>query len=172
MTAPPDLPAGDPPAYSRRERHAQRVRWLETVGPVEQLSRSVLLLSGFNPWAAGVADDPGLVSAAELSLMDLRGTQLVVLSACRSGVGSVDYADGSVIGIRNSCLVAGAAACLSSLWNVPDASTAGFMDQFHGELAAGAGRAEALRTCQLAMRERHPDPYRGRHGFSKAPRSP
>jgi len=144
-------------------RHRSRVRWLQVIGPAGQLSRSGVLLSGFNAWLAGVDTSAdvgiGLVSAGEFALLDLSSTEMVVLSACETGVGAVDYADGSLLGLRTAALAAGAACCVSTLWKVGDASTAALMSAFYRELAAGLAPGAALRAAQKALRDSHPDPY-------------
>ncbi|ASW55886.1 CHAT domain-containing protein [Plantactinospora sp. KBS50] len=143
--------------------HRRRVRWLHTIGPAAQLSRSALLLAGCNAWLAGVATagavGTGILPASEFALLDLAGTELVVLSACSTGVGAVDYADGSLLGLRGAALAAGAACCVSSLWAVDDAATAGMMSTFYAQLDEGRDPAAALRQAQLALRASHPDPH-------------
>jgi CHAT domain-containing protein len=127
----------------------------------------VVLLTGFNAWLAGVETPPdvatGLVSAGEFALLDLAATELVVLSACETGVGAVDYADGSLIGLRAAALAAGAASCVSTLWKVADDTAAQLTSEFYRQLKAGALRASALRSAQLSVREAnaHPNSWAG-----------
>ncbi|MFC3736628.1 CHAT domain-containing protein [Paractinoplanes deccanensis] len=147
----------------RRALYQRRSEWLLKIGPTGPSSRSVLCLAGYNVWQSG-GETPaemgsGMVSATEFALLDLAGTELVVLSACETGVGAVDHADGSLLGLRTAALAAGAACCVSSLWKVPDAATADLMTAFYGWLAEGRNAAAALRRAQLAIRETHPDPY-------------
>lgn len=155
-------PAGVTPSDPRAV-HRRRLEWLRKVGPVGPLSRSGLLLTGFNAWLAGVETPPdvgtGMLSAGELALLDLTSTGLVVLSACETGVGAVDYADGSLLGLRTAALAAGAACCVSSLWKVDDAATATLMSTFYRQLISGQGTGRAMRAAQLAVREQNPDPY-------------
>ena len=92
-------------------------------------------------------------------MLDLAGTELVVLSACQTGVGAVDYADGSHLGLRGAALAAGAAHCVSTLWAVHDTVAAAFVGALYEGLAAGHPPAVALRRAQLAVRRRYPDPY-------------
>jgi CHAT domain-containing protein/tetratricopeptide (TPR) repeat protein len=140
-----------------------RYRWLTEIGPAGQLSRSALLLAGFNAWLVGVATSPevgtGMLSAGEFALLDLATTELVVLSACKTGVGAVDYADGSLLGLRAAALSAGATSCVSTLWEVEDEAAATLVSTFYRHLTSGVGRASSLREAQLALRETHPDPF-------------
>ena len=144
-------------------RHRRRVQWLREVGPSEPSTRSALLLAGFNGWLAG-AETPadvgtGVVTAAELALLDLEGTGLVVLSACETGVSAVDDVDGTVLGLRTAALAAGAGCCVASLWTVDDRVTAELMTTMYAAQADGLTWPAALRAAQLAVRRHHPDPF-------------
>jgi CHAT domain-containing protein/tetratricopeptide (TPR) repeat protein len=124
--------------------------------------RSGLALAGANTWlAAGnppeEAED-GLLTAEDVTGLDLLATELVVLSACETGLGQVHVGEG-VFGLRRAFVLAGAKTLVMSLWKVPDDQTRELMEGFYGRLLAGEGRAEALRQAQLAMKARYPDPF-------------
>jgi CHAT domain-containing protein/tetratricopeptide (TPR) repeat protein len=121
----------------------------------DPLLRSGLVLSGANAPERNPADD-GYLTAAEATGMDLEGTELVVLSACETGLGDVRSGEG-VYGLQRAFTVAGSRATLLSLWKVDDAATAAFMAAYYGRLRQGEGRAEALRATQADFR-RHADP--------------
>jgi CHAT domain-containing protein len=125
------------------------------------LLRSGLVLAGANTWLAGYTTLPragdGLLTAEEVTGLDLLGTELVVLSACETGLGDVSAGEG-VFGLRRSFQLAGAATVVMSLWKVPDDPTRELMEAFYRHLLAGAPRAEALRQAQLQTRSRYPDP--------------
>jgi len=112
--------------------------------PTEALDQAGLALAGAN-----VRPD-GIVTARELAGMDWWGTQLVVLSACETGVGAVKSGEG-VYGLRRALVLAGAQAQAVSLWNVSDSSAPELMREFYAELARGTGRAEALRRGKLRL---------------------
>ncbi len=112
--------------------------------PAEALDRAGLALSGAN-----VRPD-GIVSAREIAGWNWWGTQLVVLSACETGVGAVPSGEG-VYGMRRALVLAGAQAQVVTLWNVNDSSAPELMREFYGELAQGTGRAEALRRAKLRI---------------------
>ncbi len=118
----------------------------------DALVRSGLALAGANQPAGGAKDD-GLLTAVEAAGLDLAGTQLVVLSACETGVGEVRTGEG-VQGLRRAFAVAGAASQVMSLWQVDDQATRELMVDYYRELLAGKGRAAALRDVQLAMQRR------------------
>jgi CHAT domain-containing protein len=112
------------------------------------LLRAGLVLAGANR-PAGASDD-GILTALELAGLDLSGTQLVVLSACDTGLGTLENGEG-VYGLRRAVVLAGADAQVATLWKVDDKATRTVMTRFYEELEAGLGRAEALRRIQLEM---------------------
>jgi len=113
------------------------------------LLRSGLALAGANQRRSGDNDD-GILTAAEVAQMDLHGTQLVVLSACETGVGDVQNGEG-VYGLRRALVLAGAESQVTSLWKVSDEATKDLMVDYYTRLLKGEGRSEALRNAQLAM---------------------
>ena len=126
------------------------------------LLRSGLALAGANTWLKG-QDPPeeaedGLLTAEDVTGMDLLDTELVVLSACDTGLGDVHIGEG-VMGLRRSFMLAGAKTLVMSLWKVPDKETRELMEEFYDRLLEGAPRAEALRQAQLSMKAKHPNPY-------------
>lgn len=104
---------------------------------------------------AGLALAPGrqgpVLTGSELAGLDLRGTRLVVLSACDTGNGSLDVHEG-LTSLRRALEEAGAQASVTSLWPVPSAATADLMGRFYQALAQGQRPAQALRTAKLALR--------------------
>ena len=114
------------------------------------LTRSGLLLSGANialkgnPLPEGLED--GILTAKELAGLDLRGLDLVVLSACQTGLGEIT-GDG-VFGLQRGFKKAGANTLLMSLWKVDDNATQLLMTQFYKNLLAGKSKFESLREAQ------------------------
>jgi CHAT domain-containing protein len=92
----------------------------------------------------------GIVTALELSGLDLEGTQVVVLSGCDTGVGDPVFGHG-VYGLRRALALAGSRNQLLSLWKIDDEATCDFMIAFHRELLAGTSALEALRRIQLSL---------------------
>lgn len=99
---------------------------------------------------AGV--DDGVLTAFEASQLNLEGTELVVLSACETGVGKQLNSDG-VFGLRRGLQEAGADAVMMSMWSVPDKETQELMLLFYQKWLAGMEKPEALRQAQLEERE-------------------
>ncbi|MFM7219328.1 MAG: tetratricopeptide repeat protein [Nodosilinea sp.] len=112
------------------------------------LLRSGLALAGFNRRRSGSED--GVFTALEASGLDLFGTQLVVLSACDTGLGDLANGQG-VYGLRRAFDLAGAETQMLSLWPVSDQGTQRLMTRYYQKLMAGLGRSEALRAVQLEM---------------------
>lgn len=129
--------------------------WLSVNNPLVQ---SGLILAGVNRQKADQQDD-GVFTALEAAGLDLFGTELVVLSACDSGVGEIRAGDG-VYGLRRALVLAGSESQLMSLWPVSDRGTKELMTDYYRRLKAGEGRSAALRGVQLAMlrnpRRAHP----------------
>ncbi len=107
-----------------------------------------LLLSGLVLAPSKEAD--GWLTAEELQDLDLRGVDLVVLSACETGRGELAAGEG-VLGLSRALFIAGAREFMLSLWKVPDAETSGWMDAFYaGMWEDSLSTEEALRRAQLA----------------------
>ncbi|RME99938.1 MAG: CHAT domain-containing protein, partial [Bacteroidetes bacterium] len=99
------------------------------------LIRSGLILAGANyawrsghPWQAGQED--GILTAYELSQLDLSDTELVILSACETGLGRITDYEG-VFGLQRACKIAGARYLIMSLWQIPDFQTQAFLSAFY-----------------------------------------
>jgi CHAT domain-containing protein len=112
--------------------------------------RSGLALAGFNHRARATTEDDGVLTALEVAGLDLYGTELVVLSACETGLGKVDNGEG-VYGLRRALVLSGARSQVVSLWKVDDAATQALMTAFYGRLKKGEDRVEALRQVQRDM---------------------
>jgi CHAT domain-containing protein len=132
-----------------REVTSDRSALPGSVAVENPLLRSGLALAGANSRRSGLSDD-GILTALEASRLDLRGTQLVVLSACETGMGETRSGDG-VGGLRRGLLLAGARTQVASLWRVADLPTKELMVKFYQHLVAGAGRSAALRRAQNEM---------------------
>jgi CHAT domain-containing protein len=96
-----------------------------------------------------LAED-GLLTGLEASLLDLQGTELVILSACDSGTGEVKIGEG-MMSLRRAFLIAGAQTVLASHWNISDKATNQLMTEFMRRWQAGESRAAAWREAQLSL---------------------
>lgn len=110
----------------------------------------LVLAGGNNAWLgkevpADVED--GILTADEISRLDLSGTKLVVLSACDTGLGHIDPVEG-VWGLQRAFKQAGVQTVLTTLWKVPDSTTAMFMEKFYERLLSGDTVRQAVRAAQ------------------------
>jgi len=127
----------------------------------DPMLRSGLLLTGANRTLKGEVStgENGLLSAAEASLLDLRETELVVLSACETGKGEVKNSEG-VYGLRKAFSDAGAQNIIMSLWKVDDKVTQEFMTRFYQLwLNDQSTIREAFHKTQLEIKAKYPQPY-------------
>lgn len=119
------------------------------------LTRSGLLLAGANYALMGKklpeGVDDGILTAKEIAQLDLRGLDLVVLSACQTGLGEIK-GDG-VFGLQRGFKKAGANSIMMSLWKVDDEATRLLMTQFYKNLTSGMSKRESLKQAQKYVRE-------------------
>ena len=126
--------------------------------PIESpLVRSGLALSGANR-SLKQGGDTGLATVGKLVGLRLAGTDLVVLSACNTGVGDIEAGEG-VFGLKRAISLAGARSLLTSLWSVPSDETVQLMTTFYNLWTGGKSKAQALQEAKLSMREKHSNPY-------------
>ncbi len=122
----------------------------------DPMLRSGLFFAGADRVRQGAAQEPGVddgvLTAYEASQLNLEGTELVVLSACETGLGKDLNVDG-VFGLRRGLQEAGADAVMMSMWSVPDKETQELMSLFYQKWLGGMEKPEALRQAQLEERE-------------------
>ncbi|HEY1677231.1 MAG TPA: CHAT domain-containing tetratricopeptide repeat protein [Candidatus Sulfotelmatobacter sp.] len=122
----------------------------------DPLLRSGLVFTGANRGTSGPSAPDlsnGVLTAYEAATLDLSGTELVVLSACDTGLGTM-FAGEGVLGLRRSFQEAGAESILMSLWAVPSRATEELMKRFYSKWLAGKDKHEALAEAQLELRSR------------------
>lgn len=127
----------------------------------DPMMRSGLWLAGAkNYWGKSNPNntiDDGILTASEISNLDLSACQLVVLSACETGLGEVKGSEG-VFGLQRAFKMAGVKNIIMSLWKVPDTQTAELFDVFYSGCFAGKSIHEAFRSAQAKMKGKY-SPY-------------
>lgn len=115
------------------------------------LQNTGLLLSGCNKFLcnnkSAIGED-GILTAKEICQLDLRNIDLVVLSACSSGLGEVDSVNGIIYGISSAFKTAGARKIMISLWDVNDYTTSLFMQAFYNNLLKGRSTYDSMKMAQ------------------------
>jgi CHAT domain-containing protein/uncharacterized protein HemY len=120
------------------------------------LLRSGLLLAGCeNPKAES---EDGILTAEDAMNLTLENTELVVLSACETGLGDIQIREG-VFGLQRAFQQAGAKTVLMSLWKVSDEATQMLMIEFYKNLLSGKSKRAAFKSAQLSLKQKFPEPY-------------
>lgn len=126
-----------------------------------KMSKCGLLFSGANNAWNGIyaqdVEEDCILTAAEVEKMDLSDTELVVLSACDTGLGDCESIDG-VYGLSRAFKIAGAHTIVMTLWKVNDLVTKEFMCEFYGQIKEGLEYHEAFRIAQQKLRLKYQDP--------------
>ena len=125
------------------------------------MTRSGLIFSGAENTINGeiLADDNGWLNSYEASLLNLRGTELVVLSACETGSGDVQNGKG-VYGLQRAIRVAGAESIIMSMWEVDDKATQELMTYFYDYwIDKKMSKKKAFKKAQQKIRNLYKHPY-------------
>lgn len=133
-------------------------------GYTDAMSLSGLVFAGGNAaWLGKKNVDGvlgGVLTAKDIANLDFKGTDLLVLSACKTGQGKVT-AEG-VFGLQRAFKKAGVGTIIMSLWNVDDKVTSEFMIAFYEQLTDKANnwnKRKAFEQTKEIIRKKHPDPY-------------
>jgi CHAT domain-containing protein len=122
------------------------------------MMNSGVVLAGVSAAPDPSRQEDGILTAAEASNLKLDNTDLVVLSACESGLGALASGEG-VFGLQRGLRVAGAKGIIMSLWKVNDDATQELMSAFYKEWTKNNDTAKSFRSAQETVRKKYPDPY-------------
>ena len=142
-----------------------------TSGNTGIISRELILAGGNWVWVGNeeinkrkTDEDDGILQASTVSLLNLKNTKLVVLSACATGLGEIEGNEG-VFGLKRAFKQAGVEQLIVSLWNVPDNETMELMTLFYKELANSQNVVSSFELAQKTMRNKYPDDIKKWAGF-------
>jgi tetratricopeptide (TPR) repeat protein/CHAT domain-containing protein len=149
-----DPAAGNSRGLTVAQAHEDHPRDDQNQLDVDPMQASGIALAGaedtVHAWAAGQTppgESDGIMTANDVAGLDLRGTWLVALSACESGLGQARLGEG-VMGLRRSFMTAGARNLLMTLWPISDETTAPIMDAFYKKVLSSGNAPDALAKVQ------------------------
>ncbi|MCU0397600.1 MAG: CHAT domain-containing protein [Cyclobacteriaceae bacterium] len=132
------------------DERSSKLAYVETM-----LHSGIILAYASNP-RPGMED--GILTAYEAMSLNLDTTQLVVLSACETGLGTIEAGEG-VYGLQRTLKVAGAKTILMSLWKVDDTATQELMQLLYQKWLKGKSIRNAFRLAQVELKRKYPEPY-------------
>ena len=138
--------------------NAPKILYLSTHGTflrdksiLNPMLKSIILLDGANESIRQKRGN-GIVSGLELAGLNLLGTELVVLSACETGVGEIEDSEG-IAGLSKAFMEAGAKSMIMTLWSVNDKKSSELMEKFFEGVKRGVSYSDALREAKIWMIE-------------------
>lgn len=132
---------------------SSKISELYTITQSNPMLRSGLVLAGVNENNFNTTDNDGILTSQEIARMDLSNVDLVVLSACETGLGDLAGNEG-VFGLQRAFKLAGVKSIMMSLWKVPDEETAELMGYFYKNLINNMSKENALKNAQKEMKKK------------------
>ena len=135
---------------------------VDSDGAFNPMRLTGLLFAGANrAWnnnnvITGIED--GILTADEISQIDLANTEIVILSACTTGLGDFASPEG-VFGLQRAFKLAGVKTIVMSLWEVPDEATSSLMQYFYKNIALGMEKHKAFKEAQKKLRHQEANPF-------------
>lgn len=127
---------------------------------VSPLKRTGIMLSGGQAAWLGMKktkDNDGILLSSEITSLDLHKTDLIVLSACQTGLG--DISEDGVVGLQRAFKMAGVRTLVMTLWKVDDKATSYMMINFYSQLIQGRSKIVAFNNAKQMVKEKFVDPF-------------
>ena len=128
---------------------------------ISPLKRTGLMLSGGQAAWLGLnqsqTTNDGILMSSEIQAMEFHKVNLVVLSACQTGLG--DISDDGIVGLQRAFKMAGAKTLIMTLWKVDDKATSTMMSNFYQELLNGKSANEAFSIAKGRVKALYVDPF-------------
>lgn len=135
----------------------------ESYDYISPMKRSGLMMTGGQSAWLGTKkiekERDGILTAEEIATINLSNVNMVVLSACQTGLGDIDPGAEGVLGIQRAFKMAGVQSLLMSLWKVDDNATAYMMQEFYSGLLSGETKHNAFKTAQQRVRNKYSNPF-------------
>lgn len=151
-------PEADSSFLARGKTDLEQLTKIKGQNSMDAMLRSGVVLANVATINRNLSEEDGLLTAYELSLLNLSNTNLLILSACETGRGQIRAGEG-VYGLQRAAQIAGASTIMMSLWKVDDTATQELMNVFYEEWEKTNHKREAFKKAQLIIREKHSDPY-------------
>jgi len=143
------------------ELNSDEIGLRDNLAAENPLLKTGLLMSGagdiLNQTTANFNLDDGILTAFEAMNLNLDNTELVILSACETGLGEIEAGEG-VYGLQRAFLVAGAKTIVMSLFKVSDEATQKLMVLFYKKWLATGNKRESFIQAKIELREEFPEP--------------
>lgn len=126
----------------------------------EMFYSGIVMSNGVDSWnnsSFQIEANDGILTSYEISNLDLHNVDLVVLSACETGLG--DNLKDGIYGLQRAFKKAGVKSLLLSLWKIDDKITSEFMSFFYNRIAKGEEIHTAYTETVSSIKKKYPDPY-------------
>ena len=147
------------------ENKRSNIPYYQNINKTENLDdelfySGLVFANGQESWNNGefqLDSNDGILTAYEVSKMNLHKSSLVILSACETGIGNKTF-DG-IMGLERGFKMAGVKSLIISLWKVDDIATSYMMTNFYRELSKSGSIHSAFMSAQELVRKKYPDPF-------------
>ena len=124
---------------------------------IDPMLSSGLLLAGVSDIQTSSDEDDGVLTAYEIMNLGLTNLEMVVLSACETGLGEIASGEG-IYGLQRAIFVGGTKSVVMSLWKVDDQATKDLMTAFYKNYFKSGNKRESFLEAQRKVKKKYKDP--------------